>query len=226
MAIAFVQKASVTGAGATVTTASLSVTAGNLIVMCSSCYTDFVSAQDSYDSDTAAYTLDVQLNYAHISHRANFPSTGSYTFSQTANFGFQSMSVVEFSGCATTSPLDKTTSNEDFSATAHSSGTTAALAQSDEVAIGIGSIPTASTNTVDAWTELHDIEYNANYIGLLSAYNIVSDGAAQTFAWTSSASFNSNTVAATYKAAAGAITGGKRLDAILAEGLYLGAGHA
>lgn len=215
MAIAFVQKVSSQVAGvADNTTSALSVTAGNAIIIAIGSYFGFTSAKDSYDSDTSKYASDVNSDTAgggpkaRLVSRLNLPSTGSYTFTVTctgSGTGYSSITVREFSGLATSAAADKTATGSTTAGTSHSAGATAALSQNDELAVGVGTDALASTNSVTGWTDAVFLARGGGgYEQAVSAYNIVADGSAQTFSWTSSSAVDSKSVICTYRQAGAA----------------------
>lgn len=112
----------------------------------------------------------------------------------------------EFSGMATSSALDKTSTNSPGFGTAWSSGSTAATAQADELCIGAYVISSDVRSTPEGtWTELTDALRGAPGPGrsLITQYKIVSATGTYQAQGTLASSNDGGAAIATYKAATG-----------------------
>lgn len=161
--------------------------------------TDFTA--DALAASNLNFEAAVLYRRTNITGKAGLTHTCTITGSGLALVSIQ---VLEFSGLAA-SPLDATAAGAETSSGSHSSGALAAPSQNKEVAIALGvtavsagtsagpSAPWVTTaNTVDGLTRLD----------LVAGYKIFSDGAAQTFNWTtSSATARACTLIAGYKGA-------------------------
>ena len=207
MAIAHVQSKGTNGKSVAYDS---NVTAGNLLVVCIATAGNVTGVSGSLNG---AFTKAIDeddnsgpLIYGDIWYKENC-SGGAETVSFTGGFdNFEHMAIFEYSGIATSTSLDKTSSAIDVAdETAFSSGSTATTAQADELLIGMVGNDSTKTNTPDAgWTERY--EGTANSRALSACERIVSSTGA--YAHTGTLSGNSNWVAliATFKAAAGGTT--------------------
>lgn len=145
-----------------------------------------------------------------IYYKANAASeSGAKTWTCTTHTGVASLGVVmaEFSGIATSSPLDQSTGTADTSTTATtcSTGTTGSTTQADELAVAAyqgGSTLGSPSNSF----AIQDQTAGANFIALATK-TLSATGTVTTSATYSTGSSNAGCVA-TFKAAAGGGGGG------------------
>lgn len=210
-ALAFVQKVScAASASDTCTTASITTTTGNLIVVGAGYQEDaFVSITDNksntYIEAIAEVACCSATNKGQQRYKANASGGASHTFTLTGASGsfYGEISVAEISGAATASPLDKTMTGTETS-TDHSSGSTATTSQANEILIGFGTSRDGATLTTDTgagWTEIDRYEATAN-IPLITGYRIVSATGTYAYTYTSSPSLEAVQGISTWKEAA------------------------
>lgn len=140
-AIAFVRKGSeISGSGTSITlTLSVASTSGDLLVATISdingnCSTDTITAPSGWVR--AAHSCRGSAGPVEIWYRANAPSTTSVVFNTGSSGSNTRGQLSEFSGVATTSPLDQTgTANSSSSSTSLTVTTSGTLAASGEVAV-------------------------------------------------------------------------------------------
>lgn len=137
---------------------SSNVTAGSLLIACirdgSSVNNVNASITDSNNAGnwTKAIERDltVDLDTAAIYYRLNAASGATtVTYHTGQGAGTLRMVIIEYSGIATSSALDQTSSGYNASSTAPNSGATATLAQATELALGYGDQVNAPSG---AWT--------------------------------------------------------------------------
>lgn len=140
-AIAFVRKGSeISASGSSITlTLSVASTAGDLLVATVSdvngnCTTDSITAPSGWTR--AAHSCRGSAGPVEIWYRPNAPSTSSVAFSTGSSGSNTRGQLSEFSGVATSSPLDQTgTANSSSASASLAVSTSAALAASGEVAV-------------------------------------------------------------------------------------------
>ncbi len=140
-AIAFVKKGSeVTASGSSITlTFATASTAGDLLVASISdvngnCFTDAITGPTGWVR--AAHSCRGSAGPVELWYRANAPSTSSAVFGTGSTGSNTRGQLSEFSGVATSSPLDQTgTANNSTASTSLTVTTTGALAASGEVAV-------------------------------------------------------------------------------------------
>lgn len=142
MAIAFVQSpAAVQGNNETSrTTAAITTTEGNLVVIGTTCSNNFTSVTDSKSNTWSLATSQttwggdpIRLHYA-ILAAGKAGSGHTFTISSSAG-AYMVLCVAEYSGVEASSPLDKTQTNTATASTLDS-GTTALTAQANELLLG------------------------------------------------------------------------------------------
>jgi hypothetical protein len=149
--------------GATSLTATLPTTtlAGNLLVALVT-NSGATSITSFTASNSTALTQAVALNtaaFAAIYYYPNCPS-GLTSVTLTLPFNDCSIQITEYSGCATTSPLDKTSSHDSgFSpgSTSWTSNATATLSQSGELIVGGATEWRAITTALSAGTGFNSV---------------------------------------------------------------------
>lgn len=207
VAIAFVQRAEGGGTGASITVNISAAGAGNLLVSC-------MFTRGSTITNPTGFTLaKEQLNATEVDilRIVYMVATGGETsVVWTGNTDGEDtvVAVYEFSGTATSTPKDADASTgRTASASTISSGTTAALAQNDEVSVacaGLRGLMTSPSWDAGYDTPGGDVPGGSELVTLLDTYKIVSDGAAQQTdaSWTTS--LTAMAAIATFKAAGGA----------------------
>lgn len=195
----------------TVTTASWTSTAGNMLIAIAEADTvaaNGVTVSDSKGntwirvaSNAIAATFDLETWVAYnitggASHTVTAVDTGG---------GVDSLLIVEeWSGAATTSALDKTTGTTGLASTALNSGATAATTQAAEVVIGAGVASGNVTMTAGAgYSNLTKV--NTTFSTLAFESQIVASTGAQTATMTSGTAGSWVCQVATFKEAAGAV---------------------
>lgn len=241
MAITKTQQA--TGAGATIELTG--VAAGSMLTFEWSIFQAFAGTQGGPPTDTnGTFVLAVAptgFDYGigngvacGIWYQANAAS-GTHTVTPPATADGLNMSLVEWAGVATSTPLDVTASAQTSdTGTSQATGTTATTAQADElVMIGLGmAAPVGNsdvgfTDPVTGFTTIHKVVDNLTDIGTFHAFKVVSSVGTQaaTFNWThSEANQGRQAVIATFKAAA---AGGRTTKNTRAwtHGVNVGMGH-
>ena len=159
MAIEFVQyddyKISAANQASIANDTALNTTTGNLIVVC---VTAWVGGAINNVSDTAGNTYIRATGIEHATSpnqnaeiwyakniTGNASNITTVAFTTLSSYPF--ISVAEFSGADTSSPLDDTSTNEDTSETDHSSGDMTA-STSDSVIIGVSCFSVNTLTTV------------------------------------------------------------------------------
>ena len=140
-AIAFVKKGSeISGSGSSITlTFSTASTAGDLLVATISdlngnCFTDSITAPFGWVR--AAHSCRSSVGPVEIWYRANAPSTSSVLFNTGSSGSSTRGQLSEFSGVATSSPLDQTgTANSSSASTSLTVTTSGSISGSGEVAV-------------------------------------------------------------------------------------------
>lgn len=232
MAIAYVQSSTI-GNGNGVNnyaTGAIAVSAGNLLVVNVS-----VALGSSVSSlvDTAGNTFTLMTS-ATSNGKQMFQYAAENCLGNAANVAtvtlggseIGSIQQHEFSGIATASAKDKTTTGTESSSTTHATGTTGALSQADEVVVvgGMGAFGSAGapSNTDGAYT-LISAANGANNEKFITAYQIVSATTAVTYnGWSSTSVGEASTVLVTYKGAAAASGVGRLVGGALAGTLVGG----
>jgi hypothetical protein len=189
--------------------ASVTVAAGDAIIV--AVHVGSASITITGVSDTAGntYTQSVHLLPATSQHiylfscpNASALSGGTITAATSGTTSSQrAMHAVSVSGLATSSLLDKTSTNESASGPVWSTGSTGTLAQAEEIAVAVGYVNASTANTPDSgWTESLDTQISTNRRFVVE-YQVVSStsalnagGTAGSAAW--------GAIIATYKGAA------------------------
>jgi len=161
-AAAFVRKGpEVSTAGASLTlTLSVASTAGDLLVATISdvngnCATDTIAGPSGWTR--AAHSCRSSAGPVEIWYRANAPSTSSAVFTTGSSGSSTRGQLSEFSGVATSSPLDRTgTANVTTASTSLSVSTSAAISATGEVAVTAYNTSTGMTSVTpgSGWTSL------------------------------------------------------------------------
>lgn len=139
----------------------------------------------------------------------------TFTFSLGGGAGARDLLIflTEVSGMATSSEFDVSATNECLTATTCASGTTAATAQADELAMTALGIPSSRTITPDgAYTTPTNGDKSTSCgsaCGSVS-YKILAATGTQSATWTLDSSNTMETAIGTYKGAAAAATGKRR----------------
>lgn len=158
MAYALVQSTTVFRSGLSNSSLAFAsnLTAGNLAVMTASAWNQQVNTCSWAAGGSTAPSEAFQVgegdanDFAYIFYSANTVA-GAHTAQFNTTGGVDcSLVVAEFSGIATTTPLDQTTTNKSAGSTSISSGTTATLAQAGELVCGQAWHATASGDSVTA----------------------------------------------------------------------------
>lgn len=235
MAIAYIQNlTAISNASATThafTVPAGGVAAGSLLVIQTVIASEVITITGVADTQGNTYT--VNLHYASpgdvvagtiISGQIVTPlvsgNTITITCSSATALGGE---AAEFSGLATSSVADKTSTASPGFGTPWSSGSTATTAQDDELCIGVYVIAGDIRSTPEGtWTELSDRTYNAPGPGrsMITQYKIVSATGTYQAQGTLASSNDGGALIITYKAAAAGggttITGvGKRLRSFI-----------
>jgi hypothetical protein len=211
MAIAFVQGVSAQGASVlSVTTGAITTTSGNLLIIGTA---QFTTANFGSVSDSKTNTLNLVggpvdgAGSDEARQYAAYNCTGgaSHTFTQNCSpADFPTIIAAEVSGIALAAAADKTTTGNE-TGTTHSTGTTAALTQADELVYCNGathSVGGSISNTDGSYTQDQAVVAGAGE-NAVSAYKIVAATTAVSWNnWTIGASRNGSSVLVTYKAAA------------------------
>jgi trimeric autotransporter adhesin len=203
-AIAFVRKGSeITASGTTITlTLSVASTNGDLLVATISdingnCSTDSITAPSGWVK--AAHSCRGTSGPVELWYHANSPSTSSVVFNTGSSGANTRGQLSEFSGVATTSPLDKTgTANNTTASTSLAVTTTGTLAASGEVAVTAYNTATGLTS-ITAQSGWNSLTSDASG-GFDSDYKLSpTSGATLTETATSSPSSTWGAVIATFK---------------------------
>jgi hypothetical protein len=203
-AIAFVRKGSeISASGSSITlTLSTASTAGDLLVATISdingnCSTDSITAPSGWTR--AAHSCRGSAGPVEIWYRPNAPSTSSVLFGTGSSGSNMRGQLSEFSGVATSSPLDQTgTANNTTAGTSLSVTTSGSIGASGEVAVTSFNTATGVTSlsTGSGWTSLvtdPSAGYKSDYV--LSP----SSGASLTETVTASPQSSWGAVVATFK---------------------------
>lgn len=202
-AIAFVKKGSeITGSGSSITlTFSTASTAGDLLVATISdlngnCTTDSITAPTGWVR--AAHSCRGTAGPVEIWYRPNAPSTSSVVFNTGSTGANTRGQLSEFSGVATSSPLDQTgTANSSSASTSLAVTTSGSVSGSGEVAVtAYNTSQGLSSFTATGWNSLQSDPsggFDSNY--LLSPTN----GSTLTETVTSSPQTSWGAVIATFK---------------------------
>lgn len=187
-AIAYVQTAIADSTAGTATTASITMTGGNAIIV----------ALDNYYS-TSAYVFshtcsDGTNSYTKVFDKSDFANGGSsevwvalnitggsrtVSCSQSSS-GQVTIRVMEFSGIKTSSAFD-VSSGQEAGSTSFTSGTTSTTAQANELLIGSIAVTNGNHSGGAGWTDLG--QYSAaSGVNMQTSYKIVS--ATGTYAYT------------------------------------------
>jgi len=216
MSIAKVQSTSKTAANVTSTTLAYTanVTAGNLLVAFWACFSPssgvgHVQAPtdtkgNTWTQVTAISNADSETSCQMFYAIANGSGADTLTFTVSgAASGFLFCAIAEFSGIVAASPLDKTAAGTG-SGTAVSSGSTAALAQADELVLGgmcWSGTSTTATETGGA-TLIAESEDNATVQAGSFTFKVVAATTAVSATWTIGATQAWAAHVGTFKAAA------------------------
>lgn len=209
-AIAVVQAAScIASASTTCTAGPITTTNGNLFIASSSyCCAAFTSVTDS--------KLNVYVNAITDTNdgaggtvRQDYKDAGaggashSFTLTGASASFFGTLSIIEVSG-AQSSPLDQTQTNSDAGLTSHTSTSTSATSQANELLIGAGGsigITTYTTDTGAGWTEQTNIATDASTEGIITGSQVVSAIGTYAYTYTTSLIVNNAILISTWKAA-------------------------
>lgn len=180
---------------------------GNLIVVSVNCNT--TTAPTVTDSASQTYTNAVSISSGtsinYIFYKANTASgVTSVTVSDTTSTAINVV-IAEYSGIATTTPLDQTHSTATTAATAWTSGATSATTQASELLIGSDMTNQHANTTQIAGTNYDEVGYITN-TGAVNMVDFLEEdyvSATGTYAATGTASQNDNNYAliATFKTA-------------------------
>lgn len=223
MAPVLVQSKSATGAGSPLSvTLTSPTTAGNCLIVCSSGNSSVtdpvvtgVTLGGSADHFAPVATVgNSGTDFALTSQWADPGCAGGQT---AVSVAFSSsgtpvldVTVMEWSGLATSSVVDKTASQVNSSgATSWSSTATATTTQASEVAIGcVGGFNGSGIGTITGpsspWTNLAQETSGGGSYGLRTGWQVLSSTGTPSYAGTFAASSDYAAVIATYKAASGA----------------------
>lgn len=209
MALALVQSVIATGASvASVTTAGINTTTGNLLVADGATYTrDGVTSDNNGPltwtnvAATGAITGRLRQDYS-----KNITGKTGHTFTLTCTGGndYPTICVREISGADTTAPLDK--SATDFTSgnsTSHTTANTATTSQANEIICGCGSSASACTYTAGGSYTQDQNQATGSNEGLISARKIVSATGAYAFDFTTNNSVAARSIVSTYIEASG-----------------------
>jgi hypothetical protein len=218
MAISLVQAKSATGTSATSLTVTLNsnTTAGNCLVVC-------VGTEESTDNPTVSgITLGGSAgNFASASTAYNNTYINAAIWIDPDCAGGQTSVVIsmtggtgsgpaicawvmEFSGVATSAPLDKAPAGQNNQAATWTSGSTGTLSQASEIAIGCVYIDGSPVTPGSPWTELALVDESGYYLAV--GYQVVSATTALTYNGTTSGSDYYGSCIITLKAAAAPVT--------------------
>lgn len=191
MALSVVQDNTGTS-GTTSVTATFNSTPARSNLMVGCIFTRATSITNPTNWNTAIEVLNTTENDAlRISYKVVTDDAAGVTFTVNVNDA-SSLGIFEVSGNDTATPLDKTASTGRTTAvTSISSGTTAALAQADEICFAVagirGAISTPSMS--NSYTFVHEIETAADSSSatVLDGYRIVTatDAQSTTISWAS-----------------------------------------
>jgi hypothetical protein len=184
-------------------TFGFTATAGNLLVIAAMSSPNVMTTPSGY---TLAASNEVGP-CAYVWYKVAAGGETSAGMSVTGGSSYSIAHVIEFSGTASSSPLDKTASGGGSSDSTAQSGTTATLAQADEVAVvaygqslGYGSFTQASGFTSNALTS-----DTFGFTRLQSSYKVVSATTAVNADGTWQLACSDANVLATFKAAASVV---------------------
>lgn len=187
MAIAWVQSVSAQGGfGNVVTTAGITTTNGNLVLLDNQASQTFTSNTDFYTNAWTANSVPEVTNIAGVNGRENYnvniAGGAGHTF--TGNYstnGFPVIAATEYSGHSAT-PIDVVVSATTAFSTAHSTGATATVGANTKIVHGFMCTNNGQNNTPDAWTQRHQAA-----IGVIIATTAASSGNTYTYDSTSPA---------------------------------------
>jgi hypothetical protein len=186
------------------------VTVGNWIVVVINAYSGLPGATAVTDNKGNTYTRDLVsssgtgLSYAFYSAKVTTGGTGLVvSYAWTGGQAYGNMDVAEVAGLVASAPFDKSATNSGTSS-AYTSGTTATLTQSDEIAfasVGVDTGTNAAITEASGWTLVGE-EENGSTSGVENvAYKVVAATTALSHAWTTAQPSNPwLAVIATYKA--------------------------
>lgn len=222
MAIAKVQSINSSGANPQLT----SVVAGNLLVLCSSCFNSGSVTAETVPTDSAG-TFSTQDRLVAANGASGIVCSVFYEESAAAgthtatpqNFGAgsQNRTFAEFSGIASSSSLDVKTSaaTSNSTHTSQATGTTGATNQADElivIALSLGAsggvADVGFTDPVAGFTTLQKVVNDSSDEATFHAFKVVAATGTQaaTFNWTDAeAGQTSQALIGTYKAAAASV---------------------
>lgn len=199
-----------------ITSPAIDTTTGNTLFVLVGYYKDqgLMAINTLTDNDghvLTDFTVDAlaasNLNFeaAVLYRRTNITGKAGLTHTVTiagSGLALVSIQVLEFSGLAA-SPLDATTAGAETSSGSHSSGACGPLHQNKELAVALGvTAVSAGTSAGPAapWVTTANTVDGSVRLDLVAGYNIFTDGANQTFNWTtSSATARACTLIAAYK---------------------------
>lgn len=192
----------------TCTTSGVTTTTGNLFVTASTLFDGtFTSVTDSksnsYSVVTSGFTT-VNVADGRQDYKANGAGGASHTFTLTTSGSFAAFAATEISGAATTTPLDKNTGAADIG-TSHSSTSTSATSQANELLYGSGIVCENSTMVTDTgagWTERINDGNSGGNCGVLIGTKAVSATGTYAYTWTTSSSQDAISIISTWKEAA------------------------
>lgn len=161
-----------------------------MLVACTSGWARAAAAGNVTDTRSNSYTIREHADgtNAHASiYEALNVAAGStaITFAPTGGGQDTDISVLEFSGAATSSAFDKSTQSVNNTATAtQTTGTTAATTQAGEIAVGVvtneGPQSGAWTGLTAGWTRAEELD-TSSQMPIYVAYRILSSTGTQSF---------------------------------------------
>jgi hypothetical protein len=207
MAIAFVQStliATATGFSS-ITTSAITTVSAHLLVSHIANYTSLsaITSDSKSNSWTNVAAFSTGSGFIRMDYVANCVGGASHTFTATGDY--PSITVQEFSGVATTTPLDA--SGTDFvsgGATSHSVSCTTTNA--NDVLVGCCSSSNVCSFAVSSpFTQDRELDTSSNE-GIVTGYNIVSSTGSQSFVVTTNTTCTTRSIIAAFMAATGAPT--------------------
>lgn len=164
------------------------------------------TAGNSYARDLSLISAaDVRSIYFYSANAAGSLSSGnSITIAVNDDNRFINAIAAEFSGVATSSALDKTSTAETAFGTAHSSGLTAMTSQANELLVGGHAMGNGDTWTPDSgWSVIRNVPGATSGRRTVLQYQIVAVAGTYASSGTTSANAETESMIATYRASSG-----------------------
>jgi hypothetical protein len=210
VAIALVSGASAAAGSApgidTATTSAVNTTGANLIVIQASNYAVQAAPTitDNKSNTWTALTAQAGSVVRGTLYYCLNPTVGSgHTFTITSTGGYPSLSILAFSGVATTSAFDVQNGSTASSSTTVAPGSITPSAANELVITGVGTQSAAVSSVGSGFTIGSTANWSASQFGSSLAYLIQTTATAENPTWTMSGSATLSAEIASFKAAAG-----------------------